>query len=185
MVVETLCARYRALSSLPLSPCGRGEVRLPRARALHRFNFQTATQTHLFVAARGNRAGLCPFPPRKLRGGGAPKGATTGPRLRPCGLRQARAVRKRASPLGAPPAAFLSPGLCFRAPTGGFCPPRSDPGSFRLPSSAPRPAIQGSRSSCRRTVTRGLPVPRLQAAAAGATPTPRIGSVLQNAPRVG
>ena len=71
--------------------------------------------------ARKPRRAL-PFPPRKLRGGGAPKGATTGPRLRPCGLRQARAVRKRASPLGAPPVAFLSPGPCFRAPTGGLVP---------------------------------------------------------------
>jgi len=40
-------------------------------------------------------------------------------------------------------AAFLSPGPYFRMPTGGlFALP--DPGGFRRPSSAPRPAIQGS-----------------------------------------
>jgi len=104
--------------------------------------------------------------PDKCRGDGAPQGAhlksaLCEARARPC--EDARAPRRSI-------AAFLSPAPCFRAGRRGGLLGFPYPSGFRRPSFPPRPAIQGSRSWCRRTAGQGLPSAGLRAPPAGAAP---------------
>ena len=102
------------------------------APAFLRFNCQTAKRHRPYSLSRP-RGGLSSFHPRPMRGNGAPCGATSGPT--PCGVDVPcdRHVRHTALHLRL----FCPPGPCFRART-------PHPGSFRRPSSTPRPAIEGS-----------------------------------------
>jgi hypothetical protein len=127
---------------------------------------------------------------KKMRGRGAPKGATTSLRL--CGGR-ALCV-SRASPSGAPRVAFLSPGPRFlvsvpvpeavlEAPAQRLTRPLNRAETFgAVP--VQRSSSRSGRSAAR-AGPRGLPSAGLRTPPAGATPLPRPASVLQDAPRVG
>jgi hypothetical protein len=99
----------------------------------------------LFLAARGTPSSLLP-PPAKGRGGGAPRGAA--------GSRQKRLSARHGGDFGP-----------WRRASGLTTGPSWDPSSGELPLSfvAPRPAIEGGRSSCRRTTWPGPPGDGLRA----------------------
>jgi hypothetical protein len=136
-------ARSHSLRVRHPLPQGEREKRLRLARVRFVASPRISRHAYSLPRAERRRALLSAFalwasadkPSLKTRGGGAPKGATTGPRRGcPRRPRQAqtslRSLRKLesaagASPSGAPPAAFLSPGPCFRVRDGGLLPSRS------------------------------------------------------------
>jgi hypothetical protein len=146
-----------SLSRSDLSPhCGERESKQLIRRARHIYSLPRAERRRAMRAARA-----------KVRGRGAPKSATArSPAFRQGARLAIGALASRRSTRG-----FSVPGTVTSvcATEDGVPLHPADFSAFVRT----RPAIQGGRSSCRRTVTRGLPVPRLQAATAGATPPPR------------
>src|SRR5665647_1712957 len=76
-------------------------------------------QPRLFVAARGTAPGFDLVAPALKN---AREWSAERRHQQSCALRRRRVLRSTRSPLGAPPAAFLSPAPCFRARDGGLVP---------------------------------------------------------------
>ena len=112
-------------------------------------------------------AGCAVFPFRPPRQ--TPRGWSAARRIHSThALRRARPWRRTRAPRRSI-AAISVPGTTLPRAEGPVF-PGPDPGSFRRPSSASRPAIQGSPSWWGRTATRGLPGAGLRAPPAGAAP---------------
>jgi hypothetical protein len=120
-----------------------------------------------------SRRGVTPGPSRleEVRGGEAPKGATTRSPVWPRGFDGAR-PNAAASPSGASPRRFQSPAPCFRTGKEAIAPLiQAASAALRARRVQPSKAVPHSGDG---RLSRGLPSAGLQALPAGAAATPRF-----------
>ncbi len=136
MLTRSLLSRLAANAGSAPSP-SRGEgKRVCRALALHHGSVSNSQASSARVLVR-RRVRLSFSSSGQARGSGAPRRRMNN--FRACEARHGPCDRP-ISPLGAPPRRFLAFGTVLPG-AGGL---HRDPGGFRRPSSAPRPAIEGS-----------------------------------------